>query len=250
MDGRELIEKLKVITPQTGHPFWTQACSEMIRWLQENDPESFLDCPILRQTMVFDSDTVAEYELSQLPDRIRSVLRTDRDTGKPLNNSIHQAYHIHMWEKTTHKQLCDLNTIFEFGAGYGELCRLIYELGFEGSYIINDFMAMSLLQQFYLTNEWFFPKVSWENEYVTKVFDLPPCDLFIALWSLSETPLDFRQQYLDINARSCLIAYSLEFMGIDNRKFFAEFDSRRITMNSSNSAIAQLEYKHRYLIEW
>jgi len=250
MDGQELIEKLKAVPKQDAHPFWSQACVSMIDWLEHHDPESFLDCPILRQTMVFDDEKVAQFEWDEMPDRYRNVVKIDPATGQLVNNSIHQAYHIFQWENWTQKKVEDLQTIFEFGAGYGELCRIIYQLGFEGSYVINDFIAMSLLQQFYLSDTWFLPKVFWESCYTTQAAGLPDSDLFIALWSLSETPLEFRQKFLEVQTRSYLMAYSLEFMGIDNVPFFREFAKRQFESAGIDVPIAQLHNKHRYMVGW
>jgi hypothetical protein len=48
------------------------------------------------------------------------------------------------------KKVKDHEVIVEFGGGYGSMCRLIYQAGYMGSYIIYDFAHLNLIQDYYL----------------------------------------------------------------------------------------------------
>jgi hypothetical protein len=54
--------------------------------------------------------------------------------------------------------------------------------------------------------------------------------LFLAAWSLSETPLEFRRRVLaGLTARHIYIAFQREFETINNFEFFSEWSLERTT---------------------
>ena len=130
-----------------------------------------------------------------------------------------------------------LDVIFEFGGGYGSLCRLFYKLGFQGKYIIYDLPEFSLLQEYFLKSLNMDLNVTKENtsdyhKTVTLISDtselaqhLPKksLDMLIATWSLSESPISLRQNILKSvgNPNNYLIAYQEKFCNINNEEYFS-----------------------------
>ena len=63
---------------------------------------------------------------------------------------IHHAYHLAQFEEKTRTQVHEIDFVLEFGGGYGSMCRLFYNLGFRGRYVIFDLPSFSALQIYYL----------------------------------------------------------------------------------------------------
>jgi hypothetical protein len=116
-------------------------------------------------------------------------------------NLIHQAYHLTQWEQATGKRIEHLNTIVEFGAGYGAMALLCRRLGFEGQYIIYDLPEFSLLQEYYLSQFGMIDKMEWNPAEKPK-----DADLFMALYSISEVPFEDRPGLM-VKADSYLFLY-------------------------------------------
>jgi len=146
-------------------------------------------------------------------------------------NMIHYAFHLARFEEITGVDLSGSKSVLEFGGGYGGMCRLLRRLGHSGQYTIFDLPELSALQEFYLSLHNFDlgPDRTTDGR-VRCVADLgelaelggeESVDLFIATWSISETPLEFRESFLSwVNARNVLIGYQGSFGGIDNAEFF------------------------------
>jgi len=155
-------------------------------------------------------------------------------------NTIHLTYIIDkFWEKTD-KNPSDFDYIFEFGGGYGNLCRLIHKIGFNGKYIIFDIPIFSSLQKFYLKLSGLpvFDNGEIKNkksgifcvknvEEAAKTLeetasDNPMRNLFIATWSISEAPLYIRERFYRFikNFDYFMMAYQDRFGEINNKDYF------------------------------
>lgn len=158
----------------------------------------------------------------------------------------HQLYHVHQWEKTTGQIISDLSTIVEFGAGYGALALLVHRLGFKGAYYIIDLPEFSLLQQYYLSNTGEAVNVKWSKD----CKDILDVDLFVALYSLSETPYEMRDEYLsNIPAKSHLFLYSNRFADYDNVAYFDGY-TKRAGGNWKTWVIEHMPPESWYSIGW
>lgn len=89
-------------------------------------------------------------------------------------------------------EIQNYKSIVEVGAGYGNMCSVIHSLGFKGKYTIFDFEEMHKLQRFYLERNGIYGV-----NYVTEVDQLESADLVIGTWSISEIPLELREQILN-----------------------------------------------------
>ena len=112
-----------------------------------------------------------------------------------------------------------MDTIVELGGGVGDMADVIYKLGFKGKYIIYDFPELGKIQK------WYHDELGLTNVVHTdNITDLVDADLCIATWSLTEMPMDLRDQIVDKigNTKNWLIAYSNEIFGFDNDKYIRE----------------------------
>jgi hypothetical protein len=131
--------------------------------------------------------------------------------------------------------------VFEFGGGYGSLCRLFFRLGFRGRYVIFDLPHFSALQQYFLSSiEIPIVGLNDQGMGVTLVHDVEALgevrhklsmndSLFLANWSLSESPVAIRESLGDIidSCNHVSIAYQEVFAGIDNADYFSSLRSKR-----------------------
>jgi hypothetical protein len=106
------------------------------------------------------------------------------------------------------------------------MCRLFHNLGFRGRYVIFDLPPFSALQRYYLKASGFpvraLPTTSVSEQGIFCISDMEQLravlkdrmpatidTLFIATWSISETPISFRESLLSLvsSFKSFLIAY-------------------------------------------
>lgn len=193
-------------------------------WRAQHDPRPMWDWPCLRHTMLvehFPIGAQTNYLREDWPRWERAVADANPVHQK---NLIMQAAHLRLWEQTTGRRVEDLEMVYEFGGGYGALAQLVRRLGFTGEYLVCDLPEFALLQDYFL------------GEGVVRHVTAPArCDLFVALYSLSETPLEFRDEFLSgLDAGSMLLLYSSRFAEYDNlewiRRVVAERPGLRWTL--------------------
>ena len=90
--------------------------------------------------------------------------------------------------------LKEIDVIYDVGGGYGNMCRIIKEMGYTGDYILIDFPELHEIQKFYLENLGL--KVSMNIDYQTLDNNLKPKgnSLLIATHSINEMPLKETKQ--------------------------------------------------------
>lgn len=126
----------------------------------------------------------------------------------------YQDYHLDRWEHTTGLSVAGLDSIVEFGGGYGAMALMLYERGFQGKYYSYDFPEFVALQRYYTS--------------LDILTDIPPaCDLLIAICSLSEADLATRGRFLSgLTFDHCLIRYQYEW-GVNNHAYFQSIEGER-----------------------
>jgi len=149
---------------------------------------------------------------------------------KSSGNLILHAYNFSQLRPTGNVK--DIKSIFEFGGGYGSLCRLIHRLGFKGTYTIYDLPTCLKLQDLFLSNinlsdvKINKDKICEGEGQINLIEKLPEpmsVDLFIATWSLSETPILMRETILKaIDFKECLISFYNDWGGINNDVYFKQ----------------------------
>jgi putative sugar O-methyltransferase len=248
--------------------FWSNSLLEIKHFINNNNMLNILQSPTIKFTMIAEPNKL---ELRKLLTSNKSIYFKDiinEDwVGNPTpyfyypkssGNTIHHAYSLLQLYNLYNIDISKLTTIFEFGGGYGNFCKLLIKSNYTGNYIIFDLPFMSSIQKLFLNLSKINFNISFINIRQTRsislindisqiTFNNP--DLFIALWSLSECPIALRDQILENNSDSkyFLIAYSNEFLGTDNHNYFENF---RIKMTTHKWISYEIQHMkgHSYLI--
>lgn len=184
-------------------------------------------------------------------------LLIENDIGDPVRyflypkssgNRIREVFHLLNFENFAKLSLNNVKTIFEFGGGYGNMARIFYKIDKNINYTIFDTFHVNLLQYYYL-NMLKIPsnlnRINKKN--ITLNYKSSKCNffkekkkkLFIANWSLSESPIKLRNIILKkiTNFDFVLISYQEKFEKINNHKFFSniskKFDSKKFIIQIS-----------------
>ncbi|MCA2507561.1 MAG: hypothetical protein IM550_15915 [Microcystis sp. M54BS1] len=231
---------------------WRSYGDEIISSLKENNPSEFLRFPRIAGTVhpnqfglsfqylnyIFSSDkftAAIQKALTESP-----VGKPFLDTSYPLSSPllIQHGYHLIRLLEYTNINVLHLQSIVEFGGGYGSFFRLLKNLGYTNKYFIYDLPVMCAIQKFYLKNV-FLPcpntetlsNLKWlsgaASNVSDNVIDLDE-SLFMATWSLSECPYDLRQEFEPIISKFkyVLIAYQPKFHDFNNVEYFNSLESK------------------------
>lgn len=233
---------------------WLNNMNRLRELVLNHDPRDFLRWDVVTDTMFVTFARYISTELKYLkrrPDwntRWRNVIK-ESSVGHPIPyifypassaNLIHHAYHIAQFEEKTQVQVRELDFALEFGGGYGSMCRLFYNLGFRGRYVIFDLPLFSALQTYYLKTVGL--PVRSRTEFVKSrtgivcLSDIQHLEailedrteaknIFIATWSISESPVSTRETVLSLVSGfySFLIAYQDRFGEVNNLDFFKKW---------------------------
>jgi hypothetical protein len=198
--------------PDSPWPYWGHWRADLWRQAQANPPEDFVNWPCIQHTMLVRHWSM-ESRWDRLPDRYRQVIA---ELSSPLReNCIEQAWHLWQWESHDTQPHCisGLDTIVEFGGGYGQMCWLVRKLGFKGDYCIVDLPEFKLLQRWWLGTQ------GMETDDGASIHNP---DLFIGCYSVSEIPPKDRRAALG-DALSYLLAYSGKFDRWNNEAWFRKW---------------------------
>jgi hypothetical protein len=174
---------------------------------------------------------------------------TESPVGRPLVNPyyplsspllVQHGYHLVRLFEATGLDLASLRLVVDFGAGYGSFFRLLRNLGYRERYLIWDLPVMCALQRFYLRNvfptgpggqppgnlEWLLSGEPAAAAVVSRNCAAHRASLFIATWSLSETPLAVRERIAPALAAftHVLCAYQRSFGEHDNVQYFQSLE--------------------------
>ncbi len=279
----ELIEELKanfrdlLVKNQKDHHISGGMWADNIRYLSDlintRNPREFLRWDVIRETMFVGNAEYISKELKflkNLPDwenRWQNAIK-ESHVGHPppywrhlqsSGNLIHNAYHLAQFEAKTGVPNNSAGFVFEFGGGYGSLCRLFHNLNFSEKYVIFDLPVFSALQRFFLKSIGItvhsadsFKMAKAGVVCVSNLEQLKTIisnhievgnSMFIATWSMSETPVSLRESILPIilNFDRFLIAYQDKFEGVNNKDFFNNW------MNTKNNNIKWYNWEIEHL---
>jgi len=137
--------------------------------------------------------------------------------------NIRSNHHYQTYQRLTGNAINGFNRIVELGGGCGDFCRFVTDMGYDGEYVIWDLPMVSLIQQISLSD--------LPVSYTHHVPVPQPHTLFVATWSLSETPEEFRNLITkNLKPNNYLICYQHEFEQLDNSSYFCEWPGRTEVM--------------------
>jgi hypothetical protein len=237
--------------PSFANITWIDFVAELKRYAFFYDPRTFLRWRVIERTMFVVDQTYIPNELHALQassdwEQLWKAAIVEQNVGCPTpsphlfttsGNLIHHAYHLLKLREAVGANFDQIETVFEFGGGYGSMCRLLRRVGFHGDYVIYDLPEMTLLQKFYLgmldptfdmSNTVLINTLS-ELEKATAHQRDRKGSLFIAAWSLSETPILLRNQILSLvkGFDYYLFCYQPRFDDVDNVEFFKHYADER-----------------------
>lgn len=274
---RKRTSQLRPVTARSNSQIedtWVEYRNCIRQMILNEDVTNFLNWDIIVGTMFHEAKIQELQFLQSLPDwsRWQKAVR-ESSVGNPKRydayrkssgNLIHHAYSLAQLEQKGGCRIHELTEIVEFGGGYGSMCRLAYQLGFTGRYIIYDLPELSVLQEYFLNCIGLGNYISYCDNFdahtsIVLLSDLDKMDeelnckttgyAFIATWSLSEVPFDTRDRVLDLvsGADYCLIAYQGQFRNLNNLNYFAHLTDSRTDFDWAGYPIEHLPGNH-YLI--
>jgi hypothetical protein len=141
------------------------------------------------------------------------------------HNSIHHLYHAVLYQQTLHSDLSDVNTVIEWGAGYGNFGKILQRyLGRDLTFIMIDTPLFSCIQWLYLSAVLGVDKVTLHTQPNMPIekdkFNLMPlasaknrvlhADMFVSTWALSESSRysqDYVVEHQWFNCAKLLLAF-------------------------------------------
>jgi len=230
---------------------WAAFAAEISNAVRRNGADDFLRLPTIVHTMHPTMRSLVPQYLTYLfqSKRFSPALHkalTESPVGKPILNPyyplssptlIQQGYHLIRLLESTDFDLSTLRLVIEFGGGYDSFFRLLRNLGYRNRYVICDLATMCVLQRFYLRNV--FPtepgaqppaNLQWLSGDVQAALKRETTEqspsLFVATWSLSESPLSVRNEIAPVMSgfNYILCTYQRRFGRYNNAQYFASLE--------------------------
>ncbi len=213
-------------------PFWKQKEEQLEKEMIYDTPFSFLRNSDICYTMfVSAGGKWLKSELKYLEKNISQVmlkkLLIEDYIGEPLlmnskyltsHNSIHHLYHFVKFLNITGTKLDEIDTIIEWGGGYGNMAKILSRFTYNNNtYIIIDIPLMSCIQWIYLTAILGPENVNLiqnsDEKIINGKINLLPIsflerytingDLFISTWAITESSKYSQDYVLKLNWFNC-----------------------------------------------
>jgi hypothetical protein len=253
----ELLNSIKKLNKKktTGNSSWDRYCRRLRLYILSSDPRNFLRWEPIVGSMVYGGNKCElDYLMKNDWEKWSRVI-TETGVGNPVKfkyykkssgNLIHNAYSLSHLIDSYKIDVKKIGKIVEFGAGYGCMAKLINNLGFKGEYMIFDMPEFLALQKYYLRSTDTNGNFLLSNQ-IEKLGVNP--DMFIAMWSLSESPLETRSEFLKKigKPKYILIGYQAKFESVDNIKYFEEYRRNNQEYDWAGGEITHLP-KNYYLV--
>ena len=236
---------------------------KVMKLLKEKKIQNFLRESFI-QKMFFVHNRIFIYnELKNLKNNPRwnfyKKLLIEDEVGNPVRyflypnssgNRINHVYHLSVLIDEFELDITKIKKVFEFGGGYGCMARIFSLINKDIKYFCFDTFYVNLLQFYYLKYNNLDVGFSKKNKFFLNsnlnkrgnFFNNKNNSLFIANWSISETPIKFRKRFEKIirNSNFILICFQESFENIDNLKYF-----RMLQKKISNKFQIKI-YKNRF----
>ena len=254
----ELLNSVKNIDNQTVGcaSLWDNYRQRVRLCVLKKDPRNFLRwAPIIETMSAGARKCEFDYLVNNNWDKWSSAVK-ETWVGNPMKykyyqkssgNFIHTAYNLSRLIDHYKLDIKQSDKITEFGGGYGCMAKLVNNLGFRGKYVVFDIPEFLALQKYYLRSSNTDGNFYFINQ--TERLDDSGPDIFIATWSLSESPLELRDEFLKKigKPKYVLVAYQANFEAIDNMKYFQEYTKNNQDYDWVNYEISHLPQNY-YLV--
>lgn len=140
--------------------------------------------------------------------------------------NLRSNYYYTLYKECLGKGLLDYDNIIEVGAGSGDFCKFIFNMGYTGNYTILDIPEVINLSKTNLRE--------YKVNFITNHKDLERQNncLLVSTWGLSETPVEYRNEIFDrLRLDGLLITYQQKYAEVDNRKYFSKFNAYTLPVN-------------------
>ena len=171
-------------------------------------------------------------------------------------NKINHVFHLSLLIDEFNINLKKIKNVFEFGGGYGCMARIFSKINKKIKYTCFDTFYVNILQFYYLANNNLNVGFKKKNNFFLssnykqiKNYDKKNSNyLFIANWSLSETPLQFRKNFEKIikNSEYILIGFQENFENINNLNYF-NYLKKKISNKFKIKIIENKFYKGNFI---
>lgn len=241
----EIYEKDLISSKKNSSLFWSKAFHGIYDNLKSYDNFFFINYPYIYMTMVYSNKKNINIEKQEILKSKQfkiinsSVLKKNQFNIDIKNNSfgniIHQIYNLNQLltfiEKSSSKVI--IKNVLEIGAGYGSLFKIMKILYPNIKYNIFDSIIMNKIQSYYIKKSNISILPNYVSEKSLSKYSDKKIDLFIALWSISEIPINNRKKFEKIifNSKFSLIGFQNNFFEIDNKSYFEKLLSKNKVKN-------------------
>ena len=206
-------QKHKKIAPDLIHESWLQNITTLESYFVSKMREDFIANEVINGTMVFSNREVHKLELKYILDTfgeqmveeviskgLNSTFLYGKSRRSTLINSVHHLHHLMRFEQLTGRKVSSIESVVEFGGGYGNMARIIQNLGGCKKYSIVDLLLFSCIQYVFLSTVAGSDKVALDDSNArqdAKILlhplfrtDAPTNlsgNLFLSTWALSES---------------------------------------------------------------
>ena len=255
------------------HSEWQLYLKRLEYLILNDDVSKFLQWDIIQDTMFVGNkkyiDTELQYLLSlnNFEAKWKGVM-IDPGVGSPpkfkafplsSSNRIHNTYHLTQLELYLNINIENISTILEYGGGYGCLSDIMNKITQFESYNIYDLKEFNCLQKYYLSQTLENRKIKFIHSSADKLSDINlfyefdilnnniskiinnESNLFIANWSLSESPLSIRNKFISLLPKFTYICIGFQknFKELDNIQYF-----NQVILSLTNYEVKIIEINH------
>ena len=171
---------------------------------------------------------------------------------KSSGNKINHVFHLCTLINQFNIDIKKIKNVFEFGGGYGCMARIFSKINKDIKYTCFDTFHVNLIQFYYLKYNDLNVGFSKKNNFflTSELKEIQNYHLnnsnyiFIANWSISETPINFRKKFEVIikNSKYILISFQENFENLNNLNYFTNL-KKKISRDFKVNIIKNKFYK-------